>query len=234
MKFAQFTLLTTVTLLGALPIPVRLAAQNAGSQIITFDAPDAGKAERSGQGTFPDSISEAGAVAGHYVDANKVTHGFLRSPGGTEFTAFDAPGAGRVGGSGQGTFPKSINKAGAVTGHYVDSNNVAHGFLRSPGSNALITFDAPGAGRTASAGQGTFPDSISDVGAVTGHYVDSYNVTHGFLRAAGGELLAFDAAGAGNTAGEGTFPDTFNRAAGSVAGHYIDSYNVNHAFVRVP
>ena len=43
MKFGLLTFLTTVTLFGVLPIPVRLAAQNASSEIINFDAPGAGK-----------------------------------------------------------------------------------------------------------------------------------------------------------------------------------------------
>jgi hypothetical protein len=63
-----------------LPIPVRLAAQNASSEIINFDAPGAGKTAGSGHGTFPGSLSEAGAIAGHYIDSNNVNHGFLRIP----------------------------------------------------------------------------------------------------------------------------------------------------------
>jgi len=131
MKFGTLTFLTTVIVFGVLPIPVRLAAQNASSEIINFDAPGAGKTAGSGQGTFPRSISDAGAITGHYIDSNNVNHGFLRSPRG-EFITFDAPGAGKTAGSGQGTFPRSINDAGAIPGHYVDSNNVNHGFLRIP------------------------------------------------------------------------------------------------------
>jgi hypothetical protein len=61
-----------------------------------------------------------------------VNHGFLRSPVGDKLITFDAPGAGKTAGSGQGTFPDSINKAGAITGHYIDSNNVNHSLLRTP------------------------------------------------------------------------------------------------------
>lgn len=42
----------------------------------------------------------------------------------------DAPGAGT--GVGQGTCAAGNNSAGAVAGWYVDANNVAHGFLRTP------------------------------------------------------------------------------------------------------
>jgi hypothetical protein len=43
---------------------------------------------------------------------------------------FDAPGTGD--GSGQGTFAEVINPAGAITGYYIDANNVFHGYLRTP------------------------------------------------------------------------------------------------------
>jgi hypothetical protein len=132
MKFGTMTFLTTLTLTGVLTIPVRLAAQSSSSEVTTFDAPGAGAAAGSGFGTFPTSINDGGTITGRYIDANNVNHGFLRSPSGDEFITFDAPGAGKTAGSGQGTFPKSINKAGAITGHYIDSNNVNHGFLRSP------------------------------------------------------------------------------------------------------
>jgi hypothetical protein len=219
-----------------LTIPVRLAAQSSSSEVITFDAPGAGTAAGSGFGTFATSINDGGTITGRYIDANNVNHGFLRSPSGDEFIAFDAPGAGKPPGSGQGTFPKSINKAGAITGHYIDSNNVNHGFLRSPVGDKLITFDAPGAGKTAGSGQGTFPESISDAGAITGRYIDANNVNHGFLRSpVGDKLITFDAPGAGKTAGsgQGTFPDSINKA-GAITGHYIDSNNVNHSLLRTP
>ena len=80
MKFGTLTILTTVVSLGALPIPVRLAARNASPDIITFDAPGAGSSAGSGWGTFPKSINDAGTIAGHYADAHGLNHGFLRIP----------------------------------------------------------------------------------------------------------------------------------------------------------
>jgi hypothetical protein len=50
------------------------------------------------------------------------------APDGT-FTTFVAPGASFNNG---GTNPTSINTAGALTGNYVDANDVFHGFLRAP------------------------------------------------------------------------------------------------------
>ena len=234
MKFGTMSFLTTLILTGVLTIPGRLAAQSASSEVTTFDAPGAGTATGSGFGTFPTSINEGGTITGRYIDAHNVDHGFLRSPSGDEFIAFDAPSAGRTAGSGQGTFPVSINKAGAITGHYNDSNNVNHGFLRTP-AGRFIKVDAPGAGTAASAGFGTFPTSISNGGIITGHFVDANNVSHGFMRTPGGEFTTFAAPGAGSAfgSGSGTLPDSINEA-GAITGHYSDAHRVNHGFLQSP
>jgi hypothetical protein len=235
MKFGTFAFLTAVILFGVLPVPVRPAAQNASSKIISFDAPGAGTTAGSGFGTFPESINKAGAITGRFTDANGLYHGFLCGPGADEIITFDAPGAGKTAGSGQGTFPRSISDSGAITGHYIDSHNVTHGFLRSPGGDEFITFDAPGAGTTPGSGFGTFPNSINDAGAITGRYIDANNVNHGFLRSTGGKFITFEAPGAGVTAGSGsgTFSNHINDA-GAFTGRYIDANNVSHGFLRTP
>jgi hypothetical protein len=150
-----------------------------GGKFITFDAPGAGAAPGSGSGTFPTNVNDGRTITGHYNDANNVNHGFLRTAGG-KFITFDAPGAGAAAGSGFGTFPTSISNGGIITGYYVDANNVNRGFLRTPGGE-FTAFEAPGAGAAAGSGSGTFPKSINDAGAVTGHYTDATNVNHGFL-----------------------------------------------------
>jgi len=60
MKFGLLTFLTTVTLFGVLPIPVRLAAQNASSEIINFDAAGAARPQVRDRGPYPKSINKAG------------------------------------------------------------------------------------------------------------------------------------------------------------------------------
>jgi hypothetical protein len=45
-------------------------------------------------------------------------------------TTFDVPAAGT--GPGQGTIPLSNNPVDAITGYYIDANDVTHGFLRTP------------------------------------------------------------------------------------------------------
>jgi hypothetical protein len=164
MKFGTLTFLTTVILFGVLPIPVRLAAQNASSEITIFDASGAGTAAGSGFGTFPESINDAGAITGHYTDAHNVNHGFLRSPVGDKFITFDAPGAGTAAGSGFGTFPKSINDAGAITGHCTDANKVNHGFLgshdRGQAASAVLSLPGSGRSRTSHMGQSAICEAL--------------------------------------------------------------------------
>lgn len=58
----------------------------------------------------------------------------------------------------------------------------------------------PGTG----SGQGTEGSSISDLGVVTGKFIDSSGVNHGFVRSRFGAVITFDAPGAGTGAGQGT------------------------------
>jgi hypothetical protein len=190
---------------------------------VTFDVPGAVN------GTNPTSINRHGAITGYYNDANFVGHGFLRTRGehdeqtaGREgaLITFDVPGAVN------GTYPASINSAGAITGSYVDANFLGHGFLRAK-DGTLSTFDVPGAVLI-----GTAPSSINSAGEITGSYYEASFVGHGFLRAANGTLVTFDAPSAGTT---GDFPGTYavsiNRE-GAIVGMYTDTKSVPHGFVR--
>jgi hypothetical protein len=179
MKSGRVTFLTTVMLFGVLTVPVDLAAHNANSEIITFEAPGAGTGSYQGTGCFGCTfgLNQRGAIAGTYADANDVYHGFLRSPKG-KITTFDATGAGTGSYQGTGCFsdcPVGLNDWGVITGSYVDSNNVQHGFLRTP-EGTFVTVDPAGS-------EGTQPESINESGAITGYYIDANNVYHGFLRA---------------------------------------------------
>jgi hypothetical protein len=211
--------------------------------IITFDAPGAGTA--AGQGTQAPGINPAGAITGFYSDSKNVMHGFLRAPDGT-ITTFDAPGAGSetvagflgtvVAGflGGQGTYPISINLAGAIAGFYVDSSNAAHGFLRAP-DGKFSTVDAPYPYAGTGSGQGTFPSNISPAGVTAGNTVDESSVYHGFVLA-DGKFTIFEAPDAGRAAGQGTYPEWASclNPAGAVTGWYVDSEGVGHGFVRAP
>jgi hypothetical protein len=143
-------------------------------------------------------------------------------------TTFDAPGAGTA--AGQGTIGYEVTAAGTIMGYYIDSGNVAHGYLRSR-SGAFTTLDAPGAGT--SGGQGTFAYSITPAGAITGSYIDGNNEYHGFLRAKDGTFTTFEAPEACLCTGHGTFAGNIN-PMGTIAGQYADANIMYHGFVRSP
>jgi hypothetical protein len=87
-----------------------------------------------------------------------------------------------------GSFSLRINPENTITGSYTNFAN--HGFL--PAHDGTFTeFDAPGAGAgppspLTGQPQGTTPISINPEGAITGHYNDANNVSHGFISASDG------------------------------------------------
>lgn len=200
-------------------------------ELTTFAVP--GSSMEVGQGTLPaqtTGLNQWGAITGLYYDANNTFHGYLRSPDG-KFTDFEAPGADLVDAY-YGTFPESINDMGAIAGYYIDSNSVYHGFLRSP-KGKITAIDAPGADTTAGDFNGTFPVNINSLGLITGSYVDTSNVTHGFTLSLDGKFTTIDVPGAGGGAYQGTFPVSAN-LEGAVTGYYIDASGTYHGFVRTP
>jgi hypothetical protein len=156
--------------------------RSADGKLTTFNVPGAGTGLYQGTSCPGCSVplNLFGAEAGLYIDGSNVVHGYLRSPTG-KITTFDPPGEGPQGLGCYNDCQLGLNDLGAVTGYYLDTNNVYHGFLRSP-DGAFTTFEAPGADTTANNFNGTFPVSINDWGVITGYYVDVNNVVHGFLR----------------------------------------------------
>ena len=122
-----WTVWSAITVVGALALPVHLAAQNAVPGIITFDAPGADTAANDFDGTFPSSINDWGVITGSYIDANNVYHGFERSAEG-RFITFEAPGADTTRGSFNGTVPNGINDLGEIVGTGT-INGETHGYL---------------------------------------------------------------------------------------------------------
>ena len=225
MKTRILISISAITLLAALAISVRLAAQDnwdgKHAKFILFDAPDAGTG--AGQGTVTFAINPVGTITGYYLDSSNVYHGFLRAKDGS-ITTIDAPGAGT--GPGQGTVTNTINPAGAIAGYYCDGVT-CHGLLRAR-DGAITSFDAPGVA--------TFGASINPAGTIVGFYLDASDVYHAFLRARDGAITTLEPPGAGTGQFQGTFaciPDCIN-PAGAVAGTYSDDSNVSHSFVRAP
>ncbi|MGB8477616.1 MAG: hypothetical protein WCE63_02095 [Acidobacteriaceae bacterium] len=117
----------------------------------------------------------------------------------------------------------------AIAGIYSDSNNVTHGFLRSP-EGEFTTFDAPGAGTGYYQGTGCFSDcpvSLNDWGVITGVYVDANYVEHGYLRTRDGKIVTIDPNGS-----QGTLPNGINNG-GAITGYYLDANGVYHGFLRI-
>jgi hypothetical protein len=201
-------------------------------RIVSFDAPGADTTPGDGNGTYPGGINAFGVIAGYYIDANNVVHGFLRSPRG-KFTTFQAPGADTTAGSYNGTYPNSINDLGAITGGYYDANGFSHGFVRSP-DGKFTTFDVPGAG-----GNDSVPIAINLEGAIVGYYKDPNYLVHAFLRSPDGRFTTWVAPDAcDSNASQGCFGTAANNinAFGFIVGGYEDNSVsfVHHNYVRSP
>jgi hypothetical protein len=185
--------------------------------------PDAGQG--SGQGTFAGNIKpEGGEIAGSYVDASGVSHGFVTAPPYRTFTSFDPKGSVST----LTPVASALNQEGEVTGEYFDASGAIHGYVRA--ANGTITeYNVKGAGT--GSGQGTEGASINDLGVTTGNYIDSRGVNHGFLRRRFGAITTFNVSAAGKGSGQGTVPEGID-LLGEITGQYIDSSGVNHGFVR--
>ncbi|HEX8815371.1 MAG TPA: hypothetical protein VF753_07715, partial [Terriglobales bacterium] len=110
-------------------------------------------------------INSKSTSVGTYFDSAGSEHGFVRTTDGT-ITSFDAPHAPN------GTEPVAINTLGATVGAYFDKNFAAHGFVRAP-NGGITEFSVSGAGTGFN--EGTFPNSITPDGAISGYYVDADN-----------------------------------------------------------
>ena len=225
---------------------------------VFFDAPDAGHGFL--QGTSPVGISQDGTIAGVYVDASDVPHGFVRLANG-QITEFDLPGKLTqievVGTNARGQIVGS-----ARTG-FGTRNERYHGWLRN--RNGIFTgIDVPGATATVvhgindngeivgefDSGHGflrdangnyttldgpsadsTIPQAINGNGQVTG-YLYTGAVPVGFVRDADGTWTTFDVPNNTHKPDEGPYPHAIN-LAGEVAGFCYDD-NGQHAFVRDP
>jgi hypothetical protein len=223
-------------LLCALALGVSASAER--DSITTFDAPGAGTG--AGQGTFPTGgISQLGVIAGYYIDANNVSHSFLRDRKG-EITTIDPPGTSEI------PFPAfngsqavGLNVEGAVVGVFVDANLAVHAYIRTP-EGKFITYDWPGActasQTTGCHGSGAW--NINAFGVVVGPYEDTSGnfVAHTAIRFPDGKFTTFEVPGSSMEAGQGTLPAGFSglNLFGAIAGLYYDANNAFHGFLRYP
>jgi hypothetical protein len=145
--------------------------------------------------TIAETINDDGVIAGWYGSAIGIggcncagsSGGFVRSPQG-DITLFHPPGTLLVpplsGVFGQhGSFVLianskllSMNSEGSLTGSYLDTELIAHGFVRNP-YGTITSFDPP-------RGVQTIATSINDIGVIAGSYYYDWNsqIAEGFLR----------------------------------------------------
>lgn len=150
---------------------------------------------------FPGAVGETGVLTlnncgefvGEYKDAAGHFRGFLgrRDRHGIQYTKIDYPGAVQ-------TLAAAINDFGVITGGYVDTNGVTHGFVRLPlprpiylpvdHPNAVPSFDYDW-----EIGPGLSTDTIgiNDCGEFVGEYVDANQVGHGYIWR-NGRFVRFD------------------------------------------
>ena len=108
-------------------------------------------------------------MAGFYVDAKGVNHGFevvnYDDPSKAKLITIDVPGS---------TFTQvlGINNYGQLSGVYQDAQGNSHGFVDTNGH--FQTIDAPGGVGT------TTINGINDKGQVVGFFVDGAGNTEGF------------------------------------------------------
>jgi hypothetical protein len=127
----------------------------------TFFAPGAtGKAAE----TRAEAINNLGDVAGPFTTDGKIYSSFYRSASGT-MNVITYPKA-------MQTLVHGLNDHGWLCGHYLDVQNVEHGFVLIEGN--YVTYDYPG-------GIGTSFNSINNMGLISGLYTTANGVWHGLV-----------------------------------------------------
>lgn len=194
-------------------------------RIETFDVPGAGTG--SGQGTEGDTngINRAGEIAGGYITADNVIHGFVRDRKGA-ITGFDGPGAGTT--KGNGSVGEMINDAGTIPGVSLDDNGLNHAWIRCS-DGTFVTFDVAAAGTAP--GQGTLALTTNVAGTTAGYYVDAKGVGYGFVRSRHGGITTFDVPGQGTGPGQGVTAINSINDDGAAVGWYVDANGAYHGFI---
>jgi hypothetical protein len=225
-------------------------------QITTLDVPGAGTGQT--QGTKALSINNTGQIAGVYIDAQSVQHGFVRDASGN-YTTIDVPG-------GVSVTNVFINQSGVIAGTYLAAGageDLQTGFVRDTFGN-IATFSAPPSVEL-------FVTGINSIGQIAGYSYPTGD-PEPFMRDEFGDITTFNVLGwdmsagiedNGNSVGSvrvgtttqrgwqatstgavsffkepnagvwGTVP-TCVSGNGKVAGYYTDSQGIEHNFVMHP
>jgi hypothetical protein len=169
-------------------------------------------------GTLAVAINDAAEVAGTYVDAQVVPHGFLRTRDGTIVT-FDPPCGGTFDNR---TRVVAINNQGAIAGQCEMSSGI-QGYVRQP-DGSFTVFPAPPGGKF------VIVRAINDHGLITGCFFDpAKDLEHGYVRKPDGKMIVFDVPDHASTA---MCAQSINRS-GQVAGYAFDKSGATEiGFVR--
>lgn len=174
----------------------------AGATFTQFDVPDA-------LSTFLLALNDAGNFVGDFdpptggrlafvsIDGNIVPFGI---PGATMNSAF------------------SINNSNEISGDYLDSGSITHGFFRDSAGTLSFPIDPPGA-------TATFPFGINDKRIIVGRYTDGAGTDHGFVLKMPNSFVSFDYPGATSTSLNGI------NNQGLVCGRYDDGSGILHGFI---
>jgi probable HAF family extracellular repeat protein len=136
---------------------------------------------------------------------------FTEAPLTFKFTTTNVPGAVQ-------TFPGGINNAGVTVGEYIDSSQVAHGYILS--GKKLTKVDDP-------KGIGTSCSNLAPNGAivVVGYYITSNGSSVGFLYKTG---IFTDVPGPAGTTASAAFGIN---DSGAIVGDYTDANGNTHGFL---
>lgn len=132
-------------------------------------------------------VNNSNVMVGQYTDSTGVNHGLMLA--GSTVTKLDDPNA-----FSNSTFCEGINSTNEVVCDYQDSSSMYHAATWVAGTFTDIPI--PGATQTVAYG-------VNDAGDLSGYFVDSSNVAHGFLLKGGigGTLTQLDVPGATQTFG---------------------------------
>ena len=133
-----------------------------------------------------------------------------------EFRAFDVPAE-----MGAFTSAFGINNAGTIVGNYGALDETVHGFIYRSGK--FIDVTVPGA---ASFDRGSLLD-INDAGIAVGSFVDEFDVSRTYVRAANGKITVLPLREPDALTTEGYAIN--NR--GTIVGNFFDADGVRHGFI---
>ena len=173
-----------------------------GDTFTQFDVPDA-------LSTFVLALNDAGNFTGDFDPPTGGRLAFVSIGG--NVTSFGVPGA-----TINSAF--SINNSNEVSGDYLDSGSVTHGYFRDSAGTLTFPIDPPGA-------TATFPFGINDKRIIVGRYTDGAGTDHGFILKMPNSFVSFDYPGATFTSLNGI------NNQGVVCGRYDDGSGILHGFI---